>query len=117
MKKLTDAKEMERFKEAGAAEFALIPATPRQKPAEIVTTGEVSQSPVKTRKTAACGNCKVQRYSLRNCIEQNDMISRKGIFTRKQAPLKCNFWKWLDATYIEVHFLIKEAFPQSHRYH
>ena len=58
VKQLTDAKEMERFKEACPAEFALIPATPRPKPAETVTTGEASQSQVKTRKTAACGNCK-----------------------------------------------------------
>ena len=104
-------KEMERFKEASADEFAPIPATPRPKPAETVTTGEVSQSPVKTRKTAACGNCKVLRYSLCNCIEQTYMILRKGIFTRKQAPKKLNFWNWLDATSIEIHFLIKVALP------
>ena len=39
------------------------------------------------------------------------MISRKGIFTRKQAPKKCNFWKWLDATYIErLIGLLKKTF-------
>ena len=59
VKPFTDANEMERFKEACADEFALIPATPRPKPAETLTTGEASQSPVKTRKTAACGNYKV----------------------------------------------------------
>ena len=58
VKKLTDAKEMERFKEACSAEFTLIPAKPRPIPAEPVTTGEASQSQVKMRKTAACGNCK-----------------------------------------------------------
>ena len=89
-KKLTDAKEMERFKEACADEFALIPATPRPKPAETVTTGEVSQSPVKTRKTAACGNCKVLRNSLRKCIQQKDTISRNRLVTRKQAPKRLN---------------------------
>ena len=77
---------MERFKEACSAEFTLIPATPRPIPAEPAITGEASQSQVKTRKTAACGNCKDYVIVYKNLWFQGreyllvNQLRRNGIF-------------------------------------
>ncbi|KAK6168628.1 hypothetical protein SNE40_019823 [Patella caerulea] len=84
-KKLTDAKEFANFEKLCNVDFEVVPVTPRLNVVQKLTDSPCTSSPVKTRKTAACGNCKILRRNLQNCIREKHAIRNKQSERRKRT--------------------------------
>ncbi|KAK6177071.1 hypothetical protein SNE40_015249 [Patella caerulea] len=89
-KKLTDVKEFANFEKLCNADFVVVPVTPRPHLNVVrkLIDSPCTSSPVKTRKTAACGNCKILRRNLQNCIREKHAIRNKQSEGRKRTEGK-----------------------------